>query len=196
MNRAVAKKIIVLGVILALLVLAVSIFIQVSRPRFGAVINGQHNPLSAHVSLDGQKLYPSGKEGRTYKVRAGAGTHKIKIEGPYIQTQEKEVSASFFGEVTADFETKVKTPEEIARQSINDSSAKIDSLRVFGNAIVFRVLETAVANEDGEHTHPFLVIYDEDERLWKQLGSSDVSGVDEVILPEAGVEYFYGLDNE
>lgn len=189
------KKLVGITIAGTLVLFAVLAFLQASKPRLEIVIAGEHNPVENHVSIDGSLLSPSGEGGTAYVTKTSAGSRQISIDGPFIRSKKEAVYLSLFGNEKLELRAETRSPDDIAREVIGSSLTNIWGLRVFGTAIVFSVTDTDVADTD-EHSHPILILYNDKSRAWERLDGSEVSSIEEVKVPEAGIEYFYELDNE
>lgn len=193
--RVSIKRLLTTVVVVSLLSVLAWAFLAVSRPSVEVTIGGAHNPLENRVLVDETPLYPSGQGGTIYKDKAGIGSHTIRFNGPFIESQEVKASLSFFAKEKIAFESKTKTPEAVAKEIINDSSGSVEKVRVFDDIIVFSA-NVSTANNEGETQFPIMAHYSGTSRKWERLDSVSLTNAGSIKITAEAVDYFYELDGE
>jgi len=134
MNAVLVKKIIGFTVVF---LIAISIVFGIWRIYFYGtaiiVVEGEIDQTLIRLSADGDRLFPSGSEGREYILYSSTGSQDIQINGPVIGDQNISVDVGAFGVNRTSIDLVQIPPLQIGEQLVEFKSGEtIDLARIYG----------------------------------------------------------------
>lgn len=148
------------------------------------VIEGVHNPASTSVYVKDKKLFPAGKDGRTYVFHGRTGSYTASIVGPGIKPVNIPFDVRSFSVTNTSAKTSAWLSGEVAESIIQPIGGdSITSVLPFGSADwLVAQLENKAAGSDRKL---FVMHYDVDKRLWRVVASGVKIDLDDAISSEA-----------
>lgn len=130
------KKYLVLTSVFVIVALVLYLLLRtILFSEITVVIEGNHNPVTDTVVVNGQRVFASGQNGKIYSSNTIIGTKDIVLAGPFVETQTTEATSSPFSDSNVNIKTKQISETELASKLIEASATtEIYEVRKFSSA--------------------------------------------------------------
>jgi hypothetical protein len=172
-----------------------ALFYTVSMPVIEIQINGEHNPITNEVSVNGKSLNPEGQGGLLYKTKVRPTGATINFSGPFVSEYQEEVSAGLFARKTIIIESSVRSTEDIIKEAVVGNSLVLNDIRVFkeAGAIVANIIVDGKAVED---SFPRIILYSSADKKWRDVSNEYVANRNAFKIDPEVTKYFGELASD
>ena len=170
MMRRPRLLIIYLGIIIVL-VLVISAIVRATSPSVEISVTGDHNPTNQTTTVNDNRVYPLGKDGKIYQSKLKIGSNTIQLRGAFIEDSSVEIDAGYFeGKKQAELVVTAKKPETIVREYLKSQDVVVSISRTFEDSqLIVAYADNAPKNEYNETSYAVILHYNRVNFSWDDI---------------------------
>jgi hypothetical protein len=178
------RKLLLTLIILSGIVLSALVINRLFYATLLITIEAEHDPVTSHVFIDNERLYPRGEGGKQYQTRTRPGTKTITISGPFVETSKTSAELQLLSQKKIALQPKILNPEQILGKLVNLEGRTIISSSIYGDATWLSLL----VNQKDQQREAEIFVLRYRESAWEIIGSGVKINAAEVALTEAPAE--------